>query len=95
MPRPTFINDAQKCSKNIITCKELNAQKCNNNIVIYKMHAQHLGNMNEQTLLVNLLDAPRQTEFNSLVRLLTDYDLAGGQSLTDKVKVGVLGSASS
>ena len=47
-----------------------------------------------QELLVNLLQAPRQTEFNSLVRLLTDYDLAGGQSLTDQVKVGVLGSSS-
>jgi hypothetical protein len=44
-------------------------------------------------ILVYLLQAPRLTEFNGLVILLTDYDLAGGRSVTDKVKVGLLGSA--
>ena len=44
-------------------------------------------------ILVYLLQAPRLTEFNGLVILLMDYDLAGGQSVTDKVKVGLLGSA--
>ena len=43
-------------------------------------------------ILVYLLQAPRLTEFNGLVRLLTDYDLAGGRSVTDKVKDGLLGS---
>ena len=84
MPSTTFINDAQKCSKNIITCKELNAQKCNNNIVICKMLDPNQSIMNEQKLLADLLRAPRQAEFNSLVRILTDNDLARTPSATDQ-----------
>ena len=48
-----------------------------------------------QELLVDLLKAPGQTEFNSLVKILTDNDVAGGTpGSTDQVKVGVLGSSS-
>ena len=46
-----------------------------------------------RNILVNLLQAPRLTEFAGLVNLLTDFDTASGQSVTDKAKVGLLGSA--
>ena len=47
-----------------------------------------------QDLLVDLLKAPWQTEFNSLVRILTDNDLARTPGSTDQAKVGVLWSSS-
>ena len=57
MPSTTFINDAQKCSKNIITCKELSedlpavritptfindAYKCNKDIITCKELGENL-----------------------------------------------------
>ena len=50
--------------------------------------------LNEQQWLADLLKAPGQTEFNSLVRILTDNDVARTPGSTDQAKVGVLGSSS-
>ena len=89
MPSTTFINDAQKCSKNIITCKELSEDLiCS---VLQRLRFHPWVRSRSLELLVDLLKAPGQTEFNSLVRILTDNDLAGGtQGSTDQVKVGIL-----
>ena len=43
-------------------------------------------------IMCHLLKAPRLTEFAKLVSVLSDFDQAGEQSMTDQVLVGSLGN---